>query len=38
MPVISSTKGDFMAVVGVLCINIELSISTRASTNMQEDT
>lgn len=38
VPVINSTRGDFMAIVGVLCVNIELSISTRALSNMQEDT
>lgn len=38
VPVVNSTRGDFMAIVGALCVNIELSISTRASTNMQEDT
>lgn len=36
--VISSTRGDFVVIVGALCVNMELSISIRASTNMQEDT
>lgn len=38
MPVISSTRGDLVAIVEALCVNIELSISTRASTSIQEDT
>lgn len=39
MPVISPSRGDLVEIVGALCVNIKLSISsTRAPDSMQKDT